>query len=235
MSYRQSTVERPAGYYGPMRRDLRIHYPDRPKARPLAGVNLTRVPILAFDPGGTTGWSLLVLPRQIRGRDVFSYDPATILRNAVIWEHGEMVTTGDEDAASFQLFKMCQAWPGAAIVVEDFILRVERKEKSRELLSPVRITAKLEAYLWRNTDRCMFKQDPSQAKRVTDDRLKALGAIAEDGLPDHARDADRHAVMFMRRCIGPQGVGLKRVAWPELYGVIGGEPVDEEELEDASA
>jgi len=101
--------------------------------------------------------------------------------------------------------------------VEDFILRPERKEKSRELLSPVRLTAKLETYLWRS-GRVMFLQQAAQAKTtVTNERLALWKCSATDGLTDHARDADRHALLFLRRCLGPAGVGLKRAGWPHIY------------------
>lgn len=207
-------------YIGPQRRNLKVLTPH------FRGVSVDDypvdvLPILAFDPGGTTGWSLLVLPKQIGGSDIFSWNLDSILRSRVSWIHGEVHTMGEEDKAVYQLSKMCDSWPTAAIVVEDFILRSERKEKGRELLSPVRLTAKLETYLWRQ-DRQMFLQQAAQAKTtITDERLQLWGCKADDGLPDHARDADRHAVLFLRRCIGPQGVSVKRAAWPHLYSEIG--------------
>ena len=211
----------------PKRKNIKIQ-PPHFKPRDLRSYPRQKVPILAFDPGGTTGWSLLVLPRKINGKDVFSFNLDTIL-HTLTWEHGELVTTGDEDGAAYQMAKMCNAWPNAAIVVEDFILRSERKEKSRDLLSPVRLTAKLETYLWKGNRKPLL-QTPAQAKTtVTDERLALWGVKVDDGLPDHARDADRHAVLFLRRCIGPQGVAVKRAAWPHLYGSL------EEEMENESA
>lgn len=204
---------------GPQRKNLRVQS-TTPKEPRRSLFPKDRVPILTFDPGETTGWSLLVLPKEIDGQDIFSYTPDVILRNKIVWEHGELNCKGVEDDAAWQMSRMCYAWPSAAIVIEDFILRAERKEKSRELLSPVRLTAKLELLLWQNGQQA-FKQDPSQAKRVTNERLALLGALVDDGVPDHARDADRHAVMFLRRCIGTQGVSLKRSAWPHLYGIAG--------------
>jgi len=175
------------------------------------------LPIIAIDPGQTTGWSLLVLRRSLRERDIFAWNLDTILRSKKTWQHGEIHSLGCEDDAVFRLYKMIDEWPSAAVIVEDFILRSERKEKSRELLSPVRITAKIETYLWRN-GRPMFLQQASQAKTtVTDERLALWGCKANDGLPDHARDADRHAILFARRCLGPAGVGMKRLAWPHIY------------------
>lgn len=201
----------------PRRKDFRVHQPkfrSGDSDEPIQ--NRDTLAILGFDPGGTTGWSLLTLPTILDGRDVFSWRLNIILENAISWEHGELNTNGEEDASAYHMAKMCKSQPTAAIVIEDFILRVERKEKSRELLSPVRLTAKLDAHLWM-LNRKAFKQDPSQGKRVTDDRLSILGALVDDGLTDHARDADRHVVMFVRRCIGLQGKALRNIAWPYLY------------------
>lgn len=203
-------------WVGPKRTDLKIQ---PPHFKNVVAESLRRdvLPILSFDPGGTTGWSLLVLPREVSGRDVWSYNLDVALRNKVLWEHGELPTAGNEDEAVYQMAKLCGAWPEAAIVVEDFILRAERKEKSRELLSPVRLTAKLETYLWRQ-GRKIFLQSAGQAKpTITDARLSLWGCLVDDGLPDHARDADRHAVLFTRRCIGVAGVKVKRAAWPHIY------------------
>lgn len=203
-------------YVGPEKASLPGVSPKlrRGRQRPLPQLTL---PIIAVDPGQTTGWSLLTLRRSLKERDIFSWNLDTILRTRKRWVHGEINTLGCEDEAVYQLYKLVDENPSAAVVVEDFILRAERREKSRELLSPVRITAKLEAYLWRNS-RPMFLQQASQAKTtVTDERLDLLHVKAKDGLPDHARDADRHAVLFVRRCLGPQGVGMKRVAWPHIY------------------
>lgn len=202
-------------YVGPVRHDLKIMTPHFKGQKPELRSNV--LPILAYDPGGTTGWSLLVLRSKINGSDVWSHQMDTILRNKVTWEHGELPTTGNEDEAAYQMHKMCKAWPEAAIVVEDFILRAARKEKSRELLSPVRITAKLETYLWKD-QRKIFLQTPADGKGTqTDERLAIWNVLADDGLPDHARDADRHVIRFVRRCMGVQGVKVKRAAWPQVY------------------
>lgn len=209
-------------YVGPARRDIDVKAPNFRRRR-ISTLPRDILPILAFDPGGTTGWSLLVLPKLIRGKDVFSWNLETILRSKVSWEHGELNGLHNEDEAVYQMATLASKNPSAAIVVEDFILRYDRKEKSRDLLSPVRVTAKLETYLWRQ-HRPMFKQQASQAKPVvTDERLALWGCKVQDGLNDHARDADRHALLFMRRCIGTKGVALKHAAWPHIYADQGEE------------
>jgi hypothetical protein len=92
----------------------------------------------------------------------------------------------------------------ADMVIEDFILRTAIK--GRELLSPVRIGHKVDYQLWRGLkvasgERVAFEpywQSPGDAKSVmTDERLKLM-AMYTPG-PDHARDATRHAIMWLRK------------------------------------
>lgn len=92
----------------------------------------------------------------------------------------------------------------ADMVIEDFILR--SAIKGRELLSPVRIGHKIDYQLWRGLkvasgERLQFEpywQSPGDAKSVmTDERLKLM-AMYTPG-PDHARDATRHALMWLRK------------------------------------
>lgn len=92
----------------------------------------------------------------------------------------------------------------ADMVIEDFILR--SAIKGRELLSPVRIGHKVDYQLWRGLrlasgERAKFEpywQSSGDAKSVmTDERLKLM-AMYTPG-PDHARDATRHALMWLRK------------------------------------
>ena len=176
-----------------------------------------QLPILAFDPGGTTGWSLLVLPTTVDGQNVFNWPQDVILRNKIDWIHGQVDCIVNEDNAVSHLTKLIDQWPAAAVVVEDFILRPHRNEMSRELLSPVRITAKLEHHLWKH-NREMWLQMPSQAKGVcSDERLRAWGVYTREGGMQHARDADRHAVLFLRRCMGGKGIATRDVGWPFTF------------------
>ena len=175
------------------------------------------LPILAFDPGGTTGWSLIVLPKLWGTKSVFLWPQDLILRNRIRWHHGEFDCIVNEDNAVANMIKLIDEWPSAAVVVEDFILRSNRNEMSRELLSPVRITAKIEHHLWKNK-RKMWLQMPSQAKTVSsDERLKAWGVYTSEGGLQHARDADRHVMLFIRRCMGNKGLATRNVAWEHLF------------------
>lgn len=120
--------------------------------------------------------------------------------------------------------------PTAAIVVEDFIVDFAQLKKDRSGLSPVRITARLAQTLWDQQDhdtsemaggygpsgRRIILQDRANAKStMNDDRLRDLGMYERKGSLRHARDADRHAVYFMRRCMNSPR--LRHQAWPWLF------------------
>lgn len=170
--------------------------------------------VIAIDPGGTTGWSVM----QVHP-DAISDPETSILSNIEHWAHGEV--GGDEDKQARELMELIEAWPGAALVIEDFKLRKYLEDD--DLLSPVRITAKIEFGLtiWdglggQRNSTYVHKQSSALAKTtVTDDRLKSWGFYQREGGEEHARDADRHALTFLRRV--KEKPMLRRAAWPELY------------------
>ncbi|QAU07304.1 RuvC-like resolvase [Gordonia phage NosilaM] len=188
--------------------------------------------IIAFDPGGTTGWSIMrldpakLLDKTVRPNDVVTH-----------WYHGEIdcgaqsgsagtsaiAQGGDlghsetgEAAGVFlceRLIQVAAGVPRTVVVVEDFILRTQ--SKGRDALSPVRITGGLDQLLWegKNVPYPLTKQQPSEAKSsVTDERLKLWG-FYESG-SRHARDADRHALLFLRKVRASRAKMF--TAWPLL-------------------
>lgn len=202
-------------FIGPQQNTPVIHGPQRHLPKGFDTFRRDVLVLIAFDPGQMTGWSLIVLPRKLDGKDIFSSNFETLLFNRHQWDHGQ-IDCLDEDLGAYKMMKLVERWPGAAVLVEDFILRMDRRERSRNLLSPVRLTAKLEHYLWR-CGRKMLLQQPSMAKTtVTDERMK-IWNVYQPGQP-HARDADRHILTFIRRCYGPQGITMRQIAWPYAYG-----------------
>lgn len=177
--------------------------------------------VIAIDPGGTTGWSIFMVHP-----DALCQDDISVLENVEHWSHGQIV--GDEDHQAKEIMELIEAWPDAAVVMEDFILRTYRKD--RDLLSPVRIASKVEFGLkfWpglggQRNSTIMFYQPTSTLAAVPDSRLQQWGFYEREGGQQHARDADRHALHFLRRCKsgGPMkdygGKRLREVAWPDLY------------------
>lgn len=185
--------------------------------------------IIALDPGGTTGWSMM------------SFHPDALvpeagvgfLENLEDWKHGQIdcgskkgnlgishhsgISTDGENAGVNEVSGLLRAWPGATVVIEDFDLRIFNKD--RDLLSPVRITAAIGYDLWKQ-NRVYFTQSPSRKPEANDDRLRNWNLYERNGGMVHARDADRHAIIFARRCVmpGKSGRELREAAWPHLYG-----------------
>lgn len=164
--------------------------------------------VIALDPGGTTGWSIM----QVHPESLI--DPqCPILSNIDYWQHGQF--TGNENRQAKEAAELIEQWPGAAVVIEDFILR--KFLQDRDLLAPVRITARVEYALYLR-GQSFFKQQPSEAKGVaTDDRLKAWKLYRSEGAEQHARDADRHAITWLRKA--KERSVIRSYSWPHLYGV----------------
>lgn len=200
--------------------------------------------VIAFDPGVTTGWSVMrVHP------DALQLPNVSILENVLHWAHGQIVSdpvdfeavgspnpkrqkemelisraagngwvvdTSTESHAVHQMVDLVRQWPGAAVVIEDFIVR--QFNSGRDFLAPVRLTAGLEYGLWKVGIQ-PFRQQPSEAKSaITDQRLKQWGFYSSRGGLNHARDADRHNLTFLRKCKdGQKGQTRRRLTWPHIY------------------
>lgn len=184
--------------------------------------------VIAIDPGGTTGWSLISVHPEC-----LTNPTAKVLDNIFIHQHGQVdcgshrgnldtslhsgISTDGEFGGVYDLAKFIRNWPVAAVVIEDFVLRQQRMD--RELLSPVRVTAALGYSVWL-TGRDYHTQSPADAKRVcSDERLKEWQMYDPYGGMVHARDADRHAILFLRKAKSKRA--FRELAWPHLYAQRG--------------
>lgn len=126
-------------------------------------------------------------------------DKYKILENIVLWSAGEF--KGSEKDIAYDMLWLARAWPYAAIVLEDFILR--RFDMNRALLSPVRITARFEQGLAmagdERADKIIFQQPALALGTVHDERLRNWGFWNITRGKPHARDAIRHALTALRR------------------------------------
>ena len=199
-------------YVGPTNVSLKVTRPVPWKRRNAEPLPMDAVPILAVDPGGTTGWSLLVLPKTFMGESIWTYNQETLLKHKIEWQHGEIDCLKDELLGTYNLKQLIDSWPSAIVVMEGFQLRQMAVD-----LAPVRIIARIEDHLWRN-GRPMVTQMPAMKATVNDQRLKLWNVYTSAGGLQHARDADRHALVFMRRCLERKGIELRSAAWPHLYG-----------------
>jgi hypothetical protein len=148
--------------------------------------------VIAFDPGGSTGWSLFqVHPESLT-------DPGVqILDNVLYFACGEFY--GTEMSQVDAMLSLVDEWPGSALVTEDFIL--DTKVTSQEVLSPVRLNAAFKYACSRSLGRHVWVQNREQAfSTITDERLERLQRYwnATIGKKD-ARVAVKHNLTFMRR------------------------------------
>lgn len=192
--------------------------------------------VVAYDPGETTGWSVM----QVHPEALVD-DGVKILSSIEHWAHGQIdcgsraglpvvrdifdgegrleyndlaVNIGAEAEGVDEMLRVFDYFPGAAALLEDFIIR--REDKSRSFLSPVRITAGMDYGLFLRGYQS-FRQQPSEAKgTATDERLKSWGLYERSGGMNHARDADRHAITWLRKCSTKKR--LREACWPHLYG-----------------
>lgn len=91
-------------------------------------------------------------------------------------------------------------WASHLLVVEDFILR--RPEKTRDLLSPVRIGSMLEyewtSYIGRGrVHNDIVWQSSSDKSSWDDEKLKRVGLFQPGRIGGHINDAIRHMCVFL--------------------------------------
>lgn len=102
----------------------------------------------------------------------------------------------------------------AALVVEDFQLRINSRD--RETLSPARLRLAIEAEeILHGAGRVPFLQQPSDMVSAKDEQLKRAG-LWFAGM-QHACDAARHAAVMMRKCRSDEW--LRSQAWPRHFPI----------------
>ena len=180
---------------------MRVHekggivFPDPPDHSP-------HFVIFAVDPGVTTGWAALRVPARRLGADTIG----RVLSSSA-WQHGQIQRSApgvpDTPHVDEIIEKSRDLYEGWVMendaflwVVESFSLRMMSMDTN--LLAPVRVTAIIQDRLW-GKGVPIFMQSPSDAKSVcTDQRLKSW-EMYESSSGAHARDADRHAILMVRR------------------------------------
>ena len=165
--------------------------------------------IIGVDPGVTTGVAIATQQRKEIGSlaDVFvemgqlsygfSGNGFDIIESASA-EEGEAKV-----AAEIAQLVRTAVLHGSRVVlvIEDFVVR--RFDSSREFLSPVRITARIQQELFNDTicqGVTVAMQSPSDAKQTcTDERMKKWGIQPKTHKDRHGLDAARHCVLFIRK------------------------------------
>lgn len=176
---------------------------------------LRSLTIVGFDPGETTGWSVMSFPAErLMDRRV------PVEQIVTDWWHGQVdcgsqmgLRSAGVDPSDPGMSRDAEAHGAAvlenivrtqftrtiavSVVFEDFILRTQNKK--REALSPVRVTERVDQLLWESNEVTVRRTQPSAAKTtVTDERLKMWGMYFDGHRERHARDADRHILYYLR-------------------------------------
>jgi hypothetical protein len=154
--------------------------------------------LLAFDPGGTTGWARVWVPAA-------ALLPGGSILASIEFEVGQIVGDDKEQGRKIALMLAGPGFSGP-LVIESFRLRQFRQDD--DLLAPVRMIARIEQIVeileyWGPVDKVpaaypIFKQEPSLAKSTCPDNRMRKWGVWTPGRP-HANDAMRHAITFLRR------------------------------------
>jgi hypothetical protein len=176
----------------------------------------TEPTVISIDPGGVTGWSIMTVhPKAL-------VDPElSVLNNIDHWTHGEIRCNRqdgkfDQEAENVgvaEIIDLISAWDGAAVVLEDFILR--KMQMDRELLTPVRINGALDYALWAMRFKVVKQLSSVVFPQCNDTRMKAWGLYERAGGMGHARDADRHAIYLFRKLLKDRK--LRGKLFPHIY------------------
>lgn len=165
--------------------------------------------IIGIDPGGTTGWAWLTVPRKC----IYGKEPAQITE----WDYGEV--GGNELTQVKRLCELARTAQsldylvGPAMVIEGWDVDPEFKSLDEETLSPIRIGAMLKFAHYRGDMgkdvRLSFQSRGLAKEAYTDDRLRAAGMYVPGS--DHIRDATRHALTALKRA--RKSVEYREVLW----------------------
>lgn len=214
--------------------DLSIH---RSPRDPEANWNSLppRVEVIAIDPGETTGWAYMSIHP-----DALINPQVKVLDNIILHTHGQVdcgalkgnlgkspqkgVSNSGENAGISDILKLLRTYPGAFVIIEDFIPR--QFNQARHFLSPVRIGKVLDWWLWTQNRNYVFQSASEAKSTATDDRLKYWkgkstgdNGLYQPGSLVHARDADRHAITWIRKAVGggQKARETREFCWPHLY------------------
>jgi len=167
--------------------------------------------IMGIDPGHTTGWTRLTVPRY----SIFGDEYPEITE----WDYGEF--TGPLARQAVEIARLARETQGldyktgVALVCEAWDQDPKFKSTDPETLSPVRIGAQLELLREQGLlgDSTLHFQSRTliHATAVSDERLKKLGMYVPGS--DHIRDSTKHAIIGLRRAAeDPFTFGL--ALWP---------------------
>jgi hypothetical protein len=170
----------------------------------------TWLPVVAVDPGGTTGICAVRIEAQtLTAGEFWAHEFYSSIEFLAYDQWPELAAP---EAVMNTVLSITASYDGRfPLIIEDFSLR--RMSRDRDLLSPVRVGERIAERLAGSPladGIYLVMQTPSEALgTVTDDRLRRWG-LYRRGQP-HARDALRHAVHFLRKARDSEE--LRKAAW----------------------
>lgn len=161
-----------------------------------------RLVVCSFDPGITTGWAWYDADRV----EMCTMGTRIGLKGAET-KWGQFNSAKGERYHVDQMVELtrrCWEWADMSeeddtfiVTIEDFIL--QNPSMDRELLAPVRLTARYLDRLETSGIAIWTRTGANEAKRtVTDERLRIWNQYSTSS-GEHARDAQRHAILVLRK------------------------------------
>lgn len=162
--------------------------------------------IVGIDPGVTTGVSVLglassnsvPLPSEVElwGSNQLSYGGSGNISDLV--EEGGFPEQRIAKAIARDIKRMAKSSRLVVVAIEDFVIR--KMNTSRDFLAPVRITSAIIQEIYSIDNVHLLFWSPADAKSVcTDKRMDLWGYEIQTKRDRHSRDADRHAVLTLRK------------------------------------
>lgn len=190
-------------------------------ALPPVALDVARVFVVGFDPGGTTGWCVLRMDWDVLvTRGFTELVLGGVNPDRFAWRVGEFLGSENHQVDMMMAllrgvwadgsFHLGEDSDACVVGVEDFILQMMSMDRS--LLSPVRITAAFN-YAGRALPMPRLLHSANDAKKVvTDDRLRRWGLWSN---ATHTRDATRHAALVARKFVEKEwrSAMLARMGW----------------------
>lgn len=166
--------------------------------------------VVSFDPGITTGWAVHRINLDLLVSRGFAQ---TIYDDTSGFTLGQLAGDGSDESeiemAQDMMDIVRAGWVLAdheggdlfAVVMEDFNLRLMSGDRS--LLAPVRVFSRFETVmaltLGGGVHVPYFKQQVADAKNVVTDARLIRWNVYDKHSGEHARDAQRHGILFSRK------------------------------------
>lgn len=166
--------------------------------------------VVSWDPGETTGWAIHRVSAKLLLEEGQVGSVSRMKWNSGQFNEGSTSRNVDRflDVARVAFQEVAREEDVFALVGESFTLRMLSMDPS--LLEPVRFNAVVSDRL-RGKDMFIDWQTPSDAlKTITDQRLMLWGLYRPGS--EHARDAQRHGLLFLRRFYSDPSVRA-RLGW----------------------